>query len=585
MLSLGIHAPPPATRKEKVRMAVPRILALYAAAALSLPAGAQQFVDDTNNRFPMPLPEEYTNQCTIGDLDGDDDLDIIFANGGGFSTADPPLRQRVYINDGTANFTDESVARLNFAGICRGVELGDIDDDGDLDVLFAQDFNRQPALFENNGSGFFTNITLQLPQMTLSSSRAQFGDIDNDGDLDIYITSGTTSRFTCGQYRIYVNDGAGNFVDETALRHPLGNVCNNMDCIFGDIDNDFDLDVRTASTGTNNSRLYRNDGTGVYSLVAGVPTDSTCYSYDFGDMDGDGDLDLLGANGAPGGSVAEILLANDGTGAYTNVSSQLLSNPALDDNDSKFFDYDDDGDLDLIIARLGSGGERLYNNNGFGTFSQVMGVVQVVTDSSLDIKVADLDNDGDFDFVTAQGESGLFVNRIYINSGSADSQPPRIIDTEQLPDTDDTAGPYVVRALILDSMTSDRNFHDKGVTLSYSTGIGPVQQVPMKHSGGQVYRGEIPGQPSGSAVEYFVTATDWALNDGVGDPRSFQVRGAGIPGDIDGNGIVDTVDLLALLGVWGPCPDPCPPSCDADIDADCQVSVTDLLVLLANWTI
>lgn len=56
-----------------------------------------------------------------------------------------------------------------------------------------------------------------------------------------------------------------------------------------------------------------------------------------------------------------------------------------------------------------------------------------------------------------------------------------------------------------------------------------------------------------------------------------------IPGDIDGDGVVDVTDLLVLLAAWGPCPKPCPPSCAADINDDCIVNVTDLLTLLANW--
>ncbi len=188
-------------------------------------AWGQQIVEETSTRFPSPNPAEYTNQLTIGDLDGDIDLDIVFANGGNFGSPGPLLPQRVYINDGSGHFTDESASRLNFFGLCRGVELGDIDDDGDLDMIFAQDFNRLPAFFVNDGAGFFTNVTsAQLPNITLSSSRAQFGDIDNDGDLDLYIVSGSSTRFGCGQYRVYVNDGNGFFTDETASRHPIGNV-------------------------------------------------------------------------------------------------------------------------------------------------------------------------------------------------------------------------------------------------------------------------------------------------------------------------------------------------------------------------
>ena len=559
-------------------VATPVVLGLCPWLCTATLAEGIQFVDETSTRFPQPNPTEYTNQLTIGDIDGDDDLDIIFANGGNFSSQGPIQTQRVYINDGTGVFTDESAARLNFAGWCRGVELGDIDNDGDLDLIFAQDFDKLPHLFTNDGAGFFTDVTAtQLPNNTLSSSRAQFGDVDNDGDLDIYITSGSTNRFGCGQYRLYLNDGAGFFTDETATHLPIGDVCANMDCIFGDIDGDFDLDVKTASTGSNNSRLYRNDGTGVFSLITDIPTDSTCYSYDFGDINGDGDLDLLGINAGAGST--ELLLENNGTGAFANISGQISPNQSLDDNDSKFFDYDNDGDLDLIIARLGSGGERIYNNDGNGIFTQISGLITVINDASLDIMVADLTGNGKLDIVTAQGESGNFENRIYINNGPADTIVPNIVRTEQLKDTGDTVGPYVVRTVIYDQVTSDRGFFDHGVTLNYSVGAGPGKQVSMTFSGNSLWRGEIPGQPRGGTITYFVTALDSADNLGAGKELSFTVDA--IPGDLNGDGVVGVADFLILLGNWGPCAD-CE-DCPADVDGNCAVGVSDLLILLGNW--
>ncbi len=569
----GARGPEPSAFRRRGGFSITALAVLLGVSS----AWGQQILEETSTRFPNPNPAEYTNQLTIGDLDGDTDLDIVFANGGNFGSPGPQLVQRVYINDGSGHFTDESVARLNFSGLCRGVELGDIDGDGDLDMIFAQDFNRLPALFVNDGAGFFTNVTAgQLPNITLSSSRAQFGDIDNDGDLDLYIVSGSNNRFGCGQYRVYVNDGAGFFTDETASRHPIGNVCQNMDCIFGDIDNDFDLDIRTGSTGSNNSRLYGNDGTGVFTLLNTIPPDSSCYSYDFGDIDGDGDLDLLGINAGSGTS--ELLLVNDG-GVFTNVSGNISPNTSLDDNDSKFFDYDDDGDLDLIIARLGSGGERVYENI-HGLFMQVSGVIQVNSDSSLDLMVADLTGNGKLDVVTAQGESGNFQNRIYINSGPADTHPPRIISTEQVQDTEDTAGPYIIRALILDDMSSDRNFFDKGISLHYSVNGGDSEVVPMRYSGGQVYRGALPGQSECSEVEYWVTGTDFNNNTGTGETHSFAVGGP--PADLDGDCDVDAADLAQLLGAWGPY-EPCPPYHPADLDQDCAVGASDLAILLGSW--
>ncbi len=539
---------------------------------------AQQFVEQNATRFPVQPATDYTNQATVGDLDGDGDLDIVWANGCCFNAEGATSPMRIYINDGNGFFTDETDARADNAnGWFRGVELGDADNDGDLDIVLAQDFNKRPNLLINDGAGVFqVEGPARLPGTPLSSSRGQFGDVDNDGDLDLFFTSGTSSRFSCGQYRVYLNNGLGFYTDATATNFPAGAVCNNMDCIFGDIDGDFDIDIRTASTGSNNSRLYRNDGTGVFQTIAS-PSDSSCYSYDFGDIDGDGDLDLLGANGGTG--TTEILLANNGNGGYTNVSGQIAGNPSLDDNDTKFFDYDNDGDLDYVIARLG-GPDRIYQNNGAGFFSVTAGVIQSVSESSLDVVVADFNGDGAYDIITASGESLLpYTNLIYINNGPADTIAPNIISTEQLDDTKDDLGPYVVRTAVLDHMTSDRNFFDKGIFLNYTVDDGPVQQATMRYSGGQIYRGEIPGQPFGSAIDYWITANDWNNNMATGPTLSFNVLGEVIclP-DFNGDMNVDAADLALLLGNWGACA-----GCPEDIDGSGTVDAADLALLLGGW--
>jgi hypothetical protein len=79
----------------------------------------------------------------------------------------------------------------------------------------------------------------------------------------------------------------------------------------------------------------------------------------------------------------------------------------------------------------------------------------------------------------------------------------------------------------------------------------------------------------GSVVEAGVDGVQMILVD---------CEGGVVPGDIDGNGVVDVNDFLLMLGAWGDCPDPCPPSCPADIDGNCGVDVNDFLILLANWT-
>jgi len=566
----------------------PRIVAAltvaFCALTVASQASAQMFVESSTTRFPQPDPNEYTNQCTLGDIDGDTDLDIIWANGGNFTSAGTNQLARIYINDGTGVFTDQSVARGAVSGLFRGVELGDVDNDGDLDMVLAEDFNRQPNLLINNGSGFFTDESAtRLPATTLGSSRAQFADIDNDGDLDLYFTNGGASRWGSGQNRIYVNNGAGVFTDETATRHPVAVLSEPQDAIFADIDGDYDLDVRTASTGSGVSRLYRNSGTGVYSNVAGVPADANCYSYDFGDIDGDNDLDLLGANASGSGNNSELMLRNDSAGTvFTNVSANISPNPAVDDNDSKFFDYDNDGDLDLIVARLGGTAERIYNNNGSGVFTEVTGLITAISDSTLDLKVGDVNGDGRLDIVTAQGESSSFRNRLYINTtGAVDTRAPRIVATEPIANNNNVSSPFVVRAAILDDMSSDRNFFDRGITLNYSIDAGPVQQVAARHSGGQVYRAVIPPVGCGGVVSYFFTARDFANNLGTGPTQMFTVTPTLMPGDLDADGDVDHVDGQILANVLiGSDTDP-GHICRADLNGDTLRDGQDVISFVA----
>ena len=552
-------------------------------------AGAQQFVEQSTTRFPQPDPNDYTNQMTIGDIDGDDDLDIIFANGGNFSSAGTPQRVRIMINDGSGVFTEESATRIaSHTGNYRAVELGDIDGDDDLDMILSSDFNRQPRLFVNNGSGVFTDATVaQMPAITLSATRAQFADIDNDGDLDIYINNGgATNRFGSGQNQIFVNNGAGFFTNETATRHPAALQSEPMDVIFGDIDGDFDLDVRTGSTGTNQSRMLRNDGAGVFA-VTGFPNDSNAYSYDFGDIDNDGDLDALGANANPSGNNSELLAVNNGAGIFSNNSTQISPNPSVDDNDSKFFDYDMDGDLDLIVARLGGSAERIYNNDGAGNFTEVTGLITSISDSTLDIMVADLNNDGRPDIVTAQGESGAFRNRLYINTtGPVDNRPPTINRTEQVVPSllaGSAALEFVVRTDIRDEITSDRGAFLSSVVLNVSVNGAPATQSPMRWSGHQVYRGVISlvDPPCGALVEYSVTATDMAGNVANGPTLSFNVTGVLPAGDIDMSGAVDVDDLNAVLSAFGTSVGIGSPVDVANNDG--VIDVDDLNVVMANW--
>ncbi len=547
----------------------------------------QQFVDVSVAR--LPDSNEYSSQVAIADIDGDGDLDLAFANGSGFSSAQQMQRVRIMVNNGSGNFADETIARVgNLLGYGRDVEFGDVDNDGDLDMAVANDFLSQQRLLINNGQGFFSDETVsRFPQMNISSSHCSFGDVDNDGDLDLWFTRGGSSRFGAGQAQLWINDGTGFFANETNQRLPQQLVSEPMDCIFGDLDGDFDLDLVEGHR-AGNSKLYLNEGPGVFfdGTAGRLPADSNTYSYDLGDLDGDGDLDLFGANSQPGSS-REAIFINDGNADFTNLTTTYLpnsSNPSIDDNDSKFFDIDDDGDLDVIIASLGST-ERILVNSGGGSLSLVSGVISPVSDSSLDVEVGDLDGDGDLDVVTAQGESGQFRNRLFLNNGPADTRPPTFVQIEQLADTEDLAGPYPVRVVIADGMTSDHGAFFQQTMLRWQVDGGAIEEAPLRWSGLDMYRGEIPAQAVGSTISYSFRAVDFAGNEAISAENSFAVVAPPvylIRGECNGDGDVNIADAVQLLVyLFGSSTPPgCLDACDSNDDG--ALDVSDPIALLTH---
>lgn len=548
--------------------------------AVACVAEAQiQFVDQTTTRFPVQA--EYTNQIGVADIDGDGDLDMCFANGQGYSSLGALLKPRIYINNGAGVFSDQTDARVaGITGCFRSAEFGDVDGDSDLDLLLGQDFNRQTLLLINNGSGTFANETVsRLPALTSSTARATFGDVEGDGDLDIALcNSGTASRFGSGQPRLFINDGTGRFTDSTATRLPVGNISEQMDALFLDADGDFDLDlfIGTRATTPNMSRLWRNNGLGVFAGGGNFPNDTTAYAYDAGDIDNDGDLDLIGTNA--GTSNQELLARNaNGLGtSWTNISSSISPNPSSDDNDSKFFDMDNDGDFDLVIAVLG-GTKRIYRNGGTGAFTQVTNIITASSDSSLDVKVADFDGDGRYDIVTGQGESGSFQNRIYMNNGAVDTRPPVAVRTEQVvPGAIGTTHP--VRVTLRDAYTSHMGFHARTVTLRFGTTAAMLQSVPMKLTGNSMWRGVIPAQTQGVVIYYSVRCVDAAGITGESPTLVYTEPGTPpIPADLNGDGHVDGADLSIVLAAYGTSTSGADPSGDGFVDG------IDLAIVLAAY--
>jgi len=212
--------------------------------------GKGYFKDQSEER--LGKKEDVTQDIAIGDLNGDGHADLVIGNEG---------VNRLLINDGKGYFTDYSFERLTFRlkpEETREVDLGDIDGDGDLDILFGnveafvKGALRQNRLLVNDGKGFFKDETEgQLPNDEDRSFSADFLDIDEDGDLDIVTANVNGSRFE-GEtpFRVYQNDGNGGYTDATKLFFTEDVSGRGFDIDFQDLNGDGKKDFFFSNRGT-----------------------------------------------------------------------------------------------------------------------------------------------------------------------------------------------------------------------------------------------------------------------------------------------------------------------------------------------
>ena len=240
--------------------------------------------------------------------------------------------------------------------------FADIDGDSDLDILITNenpfpfgppgDFNR---ILINDGSGAFTDETFtRLPVQSVDSADIAAGDLDGDGDLDLF--EGNTGA----QNRVLINTGFGFFTDETAARLPAL-VDSTRKVALGDVDGDGDLDAVVGNSRVQQNRLYLNDGNGVFSdASANLGTDlETTTDVKLEDVDADGDLDLLVINVGDfvfgHGFLGEPnrLLLGDGNGLFTDATFPRLEQRNNRSTNAEFGDLDGNGTIDLIVANSG----------------------------------------------------------------------------------------------------------------------------------------------------------------------------------------------------------------------------------------
>jgi WD40 repeat protein len=320
--------------------------------------------------WPVAMMPYYNGsiRAVWGDYDNDGDLDFVAS---WQSSTDNSLKTRIFHNehrDTIINMTsfyyfteiDAGLVGVYDWGFNREMAWGDYDNDGDLDLIVTgaagvdPNYNPVSKIYRND-NGVFTDINANLMGVRMSS--VAWGDYDKDGDLDLVITGNATPEYAASPFtKIYRNDD-GIFVPMDIIN--LENLEDGM-LAWADYDQDGYLDLIVSGTlgiGTPKSSLYHNNKDGTFTKIdANIPN---FYWGDivWGDLENDGDLDLI-MSGEP---------LNDSTGVYRNDNGIFVKIDSLRNGRSAALslgDYDNDGDLDILMANF-----NIYSNTWTENFT------------------------------------------------------------------------------------------------------------------------------------------------------------------------------------------------------------------------
>lgn len=312
----------------------------------------------------------FTMGSVFGDYDNDGDVDLYLATGGQYEIE----ANRLFSNNGDGTFTDVTTAAgVGLKAFTYSASFVDYDNDGDLDLYCANyGVGAKNVLFANNGNGTFTDVTDAAGVGDKSWSwMGVWSDIDNDGDVDLYVVNG---RYPAGEpNKLFINNGNGTFT-EGAAAAGVDDANWGLGASFADIDNDDDQDLFVSNyIGGNN--LYMNDGKGSFAKASqniAVGEEGWGKGPTFGDFDNDGDLDLYEGDC----KLANQLYRNDGKGNFVNIADgqPQLQCATVRTKGTAFADIDNDGDLDLYVINWGAENKLYKNTQNDGNWLKIGGL-------------------------------------------------------------------------------------------------------------------------------------------------------------------------------------------------------------------
>lgn len=356
---------------------------------IGLTAAKGQSVNFTsNNRLIFGTHQERTASMGTGDIDNDGDMDVVIANGRHW-----PGQNRLFFNNGNGKFSVSKALGAE-SSTSYSTELADFDLDGDLDIAVGNDMAPN-SLFINDGTGNFSKAS-NFGESYAPTRNIVVADIDNDGDTDILITNRGRQNQIC------LNDGTGKFNRTLGFGSKDDST---IDVEVADMDNDGDNDLILANRDKQQNYVYLNNGNLNFSTKVPFGSgDDNTRSVAISDINNDGYPDIVSAN------IGEPNRIYFGDAEFKFVHNIEFDTSSDNTSSLTITDFNLDGNDDIVVGNFNQVNHVFINHNKGMAWKKIP--LSNKSSFTYDILAEDLNRDGKPDIIESNSDE---LNRYYLN--------------------------------------------------------------------------------------------------------------------------------------------------------------------------